>query len=355
MADTEGLERDVLQRAEPHRPFTRVSTRLDFDAEGKRFGTLVVPHSRNDSAWGSVQIPVCVIARGSGPTVVMAGAAHGDEYEGPIALMKLARALDPAEVQGRLIILPTVNVPAVRAGTRLSPVDGLNLNRIYPGRADGTVTQMIAHYVTTHLLPLADVVVDLHSGGKTLNFLPSAVMHYLDDRHRMDHTLAAVKAFGAPAGMVLRELDSQGMLDTTAEEMGRIFVTTELGGSGTLTRETVEIAETGLANLLAHFEVIDRPIATPESRGRAPTRMMHTPDETSFVLAEDGGIFEVLVDLGDPVAAGQPIGQIHFYEQPDRPPLTYFARTDGVLWCRHAPGLVQRGDCIAVIATDFPG
>lgn len=355
MAEPESLEMDVLQRVESHRPFTRVSTRVDFDAEGKRFGNLVVPHSRNDSAWGSVQIPICVIARGSGPTVLLAAAAHGDEYEGPIALMKLARALDPYEVQGRLVIVPSTNLPAVKTGTRLSPVDGLNLNRVYPGRYDGTVTQMIAHYVTSHLLPMADIVVDLHSGGKTLNFLPSAVMHYLEDGHRMDRTMEAVKAFGAPAGMVLRELDSQGMLDTAAEEMGRIFVTTELGGSGTLTCETVEIAETGVRNLLAHFGLIDEPVVPPEAKGRAPTRMMHTPDETSFVLAEDSGIFEVLVDLGDPVAAGQPIGQIHFFEQPDRPPLTYFSRTDGVLWCRHAPGLVQRGDCIAVIAADFPG
>ncbi|NBB84566.1 MAG: N-alpha-acetyl diaminobutyric acid deacetylase DoeB [Alphaproteobacteria bacterium] len=355
MAEHDSLERDVLQRADPHRPVTRVSTRIDFDAEGKRFGHLVVPHSRNDSAWGSVQIPVCVIARGSGPTVLMAAAAHGDEYEGPIALMKLARAIEAHEVQGRLVIVPSTNMPAVRSGTRLSPIDGLNLNRVYPGRFDGTVTEVIAHYVATHLLPMADIVVDLHSGGKTLNFLPSAVMHYLDDRPRMERTLAAVKAFGAPAGLVLRELDSQGMLDTAAEEMGRIFVTTELGGSGTLTRETVEIAETGVRNLLAHFGLLDEPVVPPEARGRAPTRMMHTPDETSFVLAEDSGIFEVLVDLGEPVAAGQPIGQIHFFEQPDRSPLTYFARTDGVLWCRHAPGLVQRGDCIAVIADDFPG
>src|SRR3546814_8914347 len=72
-----------------------------------------------------------------------------------------------------------MNFPAVRSGRRTSPIDSGNLNRLFPGKPDGTITQKIADYVTTALLPLADVVVDLHSGGKTLEFVPYAACHRL--------------------------------------------------------------------------------------------------------------------------------------------------------------------------------
>ena len=201
------------QRA--HKP-SRVSCTVDFGADGKQFGYMTVPHSRDDSAWGSIQIPIIAVKNGTGPTVLFTAGSHGDEYEGPIALMNLARALDPARLTGRVLLVPAVNLPAVRVATRLSPIDGRNMNRVFPGNRDGTVTEVIADYVFRTLVPLADVVVDLHSGGKTLSFVPSAVMHYLEDQGLMDRTAAALKDFGAPIGLILRELDTQGMLDSAA-------------------------------------------------------------------------------------------------------------------------------------------
>ena len=103
---------------------TRVFTDLDYEAPGKRHGLLRVPQVRDDSGWGVVQIPLCVIRNGRGPTLLLTGGTHGDEYEGPIALMDLARALDAAELNGRLIIIPALHFPAAKAGRRTSPVDG---------------------------------------------------------------------------------------------------------------------------------------------------------------------------------------------------------------------------------------
>ncbi|MCA9125244.1 MAG: succinylglutamate desuccinylase/aspartoacylase family protein [Planctomycetales bacterium] len=87
---------------------------------------------------------------------------HGDEYPGQIAIMRLLRKLTPQDVTGRIILIPALNMPAARASTRLSSVDGMNLNRCFLGDPNGTVTQMIAYYLTTVLFPLSDVVVDLH-------------------------------------------------------------------------------------------------------------------------------------------------------------------------------------------------
>ena len=99
---------------------------------------------------------------------------HGDEYPGQVAILRLMRELDqqPEQVRGRLILIPALNVPAAKAATRLSPLDGKNLNRSFPGQADGTPTEMIAHYLTTVLFPLADIVIDIHTGGRSVDFYP---------------------------------------------------------------------------------------------------------------------------------------------------------------------------------------
>jgi len=325
---------------------TRITATVDFAADGKQVGHLSVPHSRNTSAWGALELPVAVIANGTGPTVVFIGGNHGDEYEGPIALVKLTAALDAGEVTGRVIVLPALNLPAFRSGTRLSPIDGLNMNRIFPGAHDGTLTSAIAHYVSSEILPLADVVVDIHSGGKTLDFVPSAIIHNLPDPAQMDQCLGALKAFGAPVGLILTELDSEGMLDTTVERMGKTFLSTELGGGGTARVETVAIAERGVRNVLKHFGVLVGAADVP-----TPARLMETP-EGAFVSAGDGGLYEPVKDLGETVAAGEAIGRIHFVETLERAPLIHTAQVDGLILCRGVPGLVEKGDCLVVVARD---
>ena len=275
----------------------KVTATVDFERDGKQFGHLNVPHSRNDSGWGAVHLPIVSIRNGAGPTVVLTGGNHGDEYEGPIALMKLARALDAAEIQGQVIVIPALNFPAVMAGTRVSPIDEVNMNRAFPGARGGGVSAMIAHFVQDKVLPLADALLDIHSGGKSMMFSPFAAFHRLPDTALMEKAKAAVLAFGAPVSLELVELDAEGMLDTAVEEMGKVFVGTELGGGGTTTTETVAIAETGVRNLLAHFGIIDAAPVPREERGLPPTRQMHMPDADCYLIAEDHGLYEALMDL----------------------------------------------------------
>ena len=83
-----------------------VSATVPFDVDGVHHGHLRLPYSRDDSAWGSVMIPVTVVRNGSGPTALLTGANHGDEYEGPIALLDLALNISPEDVSGRIIMVP---------------------------------------------------------------------------------------------------------------------------------------------------------------------------------------------------------------------------------------------------------
>ncbi|TKW65974.1 MAG: N-alpha-acetyl diaminobutyric acid deacetylase DoeB [Paracoccus denitrificans] len=317
---------------------------IPLDGQGKSHGFLRLPYSRNDSAWGSVMIPITVIANGAGPTALLTGGNHGDEYEGPIALQQLAWEIEPAKVTGRVIIVPYMNYPAFCAGTRVSPVDQGNLNRSFPGRADGTVTQKIANYFNDVLVPLADVVLDFHSGGRTLDFLPYAAAHYLDDKSQQARCVAAMQAFAAPYSMMMLEIDAVGMFDTAVESQGKTFVTTELGGGGTATARSARIAIHGAQNLLRHAGILSGDVECGQ------TVMLDMPGDDCFHFAMQAGLLHPLVDLGDHVRKGQTIAQIWPTDRSGVAPAVVTANMDGILAARHFPGLVQMGDCLAVIA-----
>src|SRR5437870_3172577 len=107
---------------------------VDFDKPGKQIGYVGVPYSHNLGGWANMMLPIAVLNNGTGRIALVMAGNHGDEYPGPIAILKLMRELTPEQVRGRVILLPALNMPAVRAATRLSPLDGKNLNRSFPGR-----------------------------------------------------------------------------------------------------------------------------------------------------------------------------------------------------------------------------
>lgn len=322
---------------------TPISATVDFDKEGIQHGHLVLPHSHDESAWGSIMIPICVVKNGTGPTVLMTGGNHGDEYEGPVALFDLARTIDPNTVSGRLIIVPAMNYPAFRIGRRTSPIDGGNMNRSFPGRPDGGVTEKIANYFMSALLPLADIVMDLHSGGRTLDFLPFAAAHILPNQAQEKACVEAMMAFRAPYAVMLLELDAVSTYDTAAESLGKTFVTTELRGGGTSSAATAAIAKRGVVNVLRHAGVVPGEVEGPESR------RLDMPDGRCYTRAEASGLIEWLKDLGDEVKEGDVIARVHDVDRTGGTPVDHRAGIDGLFMGRHFPGTVKFGDTLGVI------
>lgn len=321
-----------------------ISPTIDLDAEGVQHGFLKLPYSRDDAAWGAVMIPITVIRSGQGPTALLTGANHGDEYEGAIALAKLANTLRAEDVSGCVIIVPFMNYPAFRAGTRTSPIDRGNLNRTFPGKPDGTVTEKIADYVQRHLLPRADFVLDIHSGGRTLDFLPFAAIHVLDDKAQEACCSAAMEAFNAPYSMTLLELDAVGMFDTAAEAAGKVFVSTELGGGGSATARSVAVADRGVRQFLIHCGICRGEL---EQR---PTVRLDMPDGDCYVTSLHDGLLEMCRDLGETVKKGELIARVHDVRRTGTAPVDYHARRDGLLAAHHFPGLIGCGDTLAVVA-----
>lgn len=329
---------------------TLLETTIDYNQPGTQFGALAVPQSTNSSGWRSEFIPIAVINGTPGPTALLFGGNHGDEYEGPVALTNLVRALDPAQLRGRVIVMPMLNRPAVEAGTRLSPVDGKNMNRAFPGRPDDSITGMIAHYVSSVLFPLADLVVDIHSGGRSAHFLPSVNMHRVPDDDQMHRMIAAAMAWGAPYVFIYRDVGGVGLLPGEAERLGKVTLGTEMGSASQFGSEIVTITERGVWNVLRHAGIL---VDREPDRPATPAQVVAADQYDDYIMAPVSGIFEPFFEMGAWIESGQSIGQIHSVEQPFAPPVRVTARTSGMLMSRRAFPLTRQGDNIATLVRPF--
>jgi predicted deacylase len=333
------------------RPSTAFLT-VDLEKPGRQVGFLMIPHSPDDDAWGVTRVPIGIIANGSGPTVILEGGNHGDEYEGPITIGELIRELDPAEVQGRLILMPANNVHAVMAGKRTSSVDHLNFNRVFPGDPRGTITQQIAAFVSDHLMPKADAFLDLHSGGSSLDILPSAIIEPTGDPELRQKNIAAVQAFDAPMTVVISNLGEPRTATATACRSGLVTVGTEMSGGGTVSIDALDICRRGVRNVLVHLGVLDEKHATPR---QGDGTILELPGSDAFVFATMDGIFEPFHKNGVDVKRGQPAGRIHCTWDATRAPETVHYQADGILYGRRQPGRVRPGNCCLVVASRYEG
>jgi uncharacterized protein len=323
---------------------TRIGCSIPLDALGRHIGYLAVPFSDDAHAYGVIPVPIAVLAGGAGPTVLLSAGVHGDEYEGQFVLRHLLHNLDPAGIAGRLIILPALNLPAVRAARRTSPIDGGNMNRAFPGDADGGPTAQIAHYVESVLLPQCQAVLDLHSGGTASEYLPCAYVYAGGPLAQAKAALA--HAFGAPIAMTVGSTAETRSLSAACERQGVPMIAAELGGGGFVSAAALAVAETGTAAVLRHLGLLP---AEPDDAARR-TQSVRVPDRSYFLMCPAPGLFEPIAALGDQIEADAPAGWLHDAEQIAMPPtLVRFAHA-GLVVARRLPALAKRGDYLFTTA-----
>ncbi len=325
-----------------------VSTDIDFDRDGIQTGVLRVPYSHDRDAYGYVPIPLMVARRGDGPTVLLTGANHGDEYEGSVALMHLMHKLKLEDLNGCLIIIPGLNFPAYLNGTRTSPLDKGNLNRLFPGDPDGTPTQMIAHYIESELMPRADYALDFHAGGTTMDYVPLLFVARTSDPAQQEKTEMFIKAFGAPRVMYMDSLEGETMIGSVARKHGAFFATGEFGGCGAINLDGLSIIEKGIGRFLGTLGVLPAPAedAPPLLSKRYSFRPEH------YVFAPVPGIFEPAYRLGDEVKEGQLAGLIHDPYRPWVEPEKVFFKAGGLAVMKRMLARVEAGNCLGHLAKE---
>lgn len=327
---------------------TQVTTTVDFTAQGKQIGWLRAPHSVTRSAYGVVPIPIAVFNNGDGPRILLTAGNHGDEYEGQVVLARLIQQLQPHDIRGRLIVIPSLNTPAAIAGTRVSPLDGGNLNRAFPGDPNGGPTWKIADYLHNHLVPIVDVVCDFHGGGGSLVYRPHASTHFSPDcsPQLKERSLAAVAALGLRHVMIIESASGGGALSTATRHHEKIYLNGEYGGMGALTLEGIELVDSAVQRLLAFFGATSRrfePLPPPQA--------LRVLSPRAYVYAPEGGLFVQATRLGDRVAGGDLCGELLFPENPERAPIPLYFESAGDVVCQRHPARAERGDCLAHLAT----
>ncbi|MDH3634912.1 MAG: succinylglutamate desuccinylase/aspartoacylase family protein [Gammaproteobacteria bacterium] len=325
---------------------TRIQLDIDLEQKGRQIGDLHLKWSDNHRPLGVYPVPIACIANRDGPTILLTGGVHGDEFEGPAALMRLLQNLAAEDINGRIIIIPALNAPALQASSRVSPLDLVNMNRAFPGDADGGPTHMLAQYVEQVLMPECDAVIDLHSGGKASVFAPCVLTQAGTDSEIGDRNMALARAFGAPYIWLSGAHNDDRSLNAAATRNAVPMIAAELGGGGGCDPAMTDFAERALRRCLKHVGIIDN----ADSGDSADPLLVEFGSSEQNFIAPAAGLLDRKFDIGDAVTVGQAAGFLHFIGEPQRPSMELYFPVSGIVFAYANRGMVERGETIALIA-----
>jgi predicted deacylase len=284
-------------------------------AETLRVGEVAAAHGQQASGYIVVpdgvdpgtRIPVSVFNGAKpGPVLALIAGTHGSEYTSIVALQRVRARLDPARLTGAVILVHMAN-PTTFYGRRIyfSP-DGKNLNRVYPGQADGTISQRIAHAITTQVIAPATHVVDMHCGDGNESLRPYSYWQVTGDSTIDAAGKRLALAFGLDHVVIDRErpVDPNRTLYTsnTAVRRGKPAITVESGGMGLTDEPSVLAQEAGALSVMADLGMLD-----------APSVKVDKPlfvDRSQVVTSPATGIWRPAVEKMQSVATGTLLGRV---------------------------------------------
>lgn len=254
------------------------------------------------------RIPVTVIHGAKpGPVLGLVAGTHGYEYAPVLAMQRFPAQVDPRELAGTVIVVHVANMPSFLGRTiYYSPVDGKNLNRVYPGKPEGTLSERIAWNITREVIEPSDYVVDLHCGDGNEALRPYSYWMRSGTEEVNEQSKQMALAFGLDHIVIddERNTDPGNSVYTsnTAITRGKPAITTETGMLGRVDSESIALAETGVFNLLRHFRMLPG----------EPQRVEHPVwiDRNVVLRSPATGTFHAWVQPGQTVARGTAIGVV---------------------------------------------
>jgi predicted deacylase len=249
-----------------------------------------------------LSIPVAVI-NGAEPGSVfwVNGAIHGDEPEGPLACQIALREVDPKKLKGTLVLCPVVNPPAFEAAQRGNPLDtfSYDMNRIYPGRANGYLSERVAAAHAAAMGPVADIEISIHSGGAH-SFLDKSI--FVDER---PESVELATAMGPGWGCIMSNFNPKGSPMAYLKELGKVGITVELGGRSATSPEGFARVGRDLAdsilNILRHYGMYPGEAKYPHPRYKGEQEALLAP-ASGLYIPEPGVKFLTMMKKGDPIA-----------------------------------------------------
>jgi predicted deacylase len=261
-----------------------------------------------ESASGPIQFPVIIVnGAGEGPTLCLTSGVHATEYAPIDAVMRIIQSVDAAMLRGALIAVPVVNMRMFDSRTGfVSPFDGLNLNKVAPGRSDGSISEILAKVLLDEVIDGAAYHIDLHAGDLGEMLLPFAG-YALTGNRELDEQGEALARLYSPKLISLA--DSSGKIPPFADGIcyaatrrGVVSIFAESGGNGTLEEADVRVHVDGVTNVMRHLRMID---GTPAAVGpRISAR------DRKVVRASRAGLLRLRVQIGDELQIGQEVAEV---------------------------------------------
>lgn len=298
---------------------------------------------------GAWSLPLLHVRGASdGAILVVTGAVHGNEYEGVEAIPRIYEQVEPETLHGTLVMVIVCNMPAYEAGTRNSPIDGLNLARVFPGDPHGTITQRIAYWLTHKLIKHADFFIDLHSASAETN-IPTMIGYLHSEDEFGQRARAAARAFGAPVMWGHPPPVTVGRSISAATEYGVPWLYTESPGGGRAGSDDVACYINGVLNVMKHLDMIaDEPQPHPNAH-----HLIGDGNLDVVISATVAGSFRPRVELLDEVCEGQRLGFIENFFGEIVQEVT--ADRDGIIiFLRRLPQ-VNVGDGLAQVTGKYSG
>jgi len=259
----------------------------------------------------ATDIPVIVINGAKpGPVLALISGAHGTEYASIIAVERLITLLDPAQISGRVILLPLVNIQSFEQKVpHVNPVDNKSMNRFYPGKADGTQTERASFLITQQIVDRCDYLIDYH-GGDLDESLRSYAYWAPTGKEAQDRiSKEMILAFGLDHIIIWRDrptdLGATRYLDNTSTARGKPSIVVEAGYAGTVDEGDVGLLVNGTLSTMRALKMLPgdpRPIENPVWF-----------EKTVDIISEGPGIWYPLVKQGTYVQEGMKLGYVTDY------------------------------------------